>query len=240
MKLSVSIILGFISFSVLANTALPNNRHISVQGTATVKAVPDIAKVRFEVKSIKDSSLDAKKDVDERINKLLQGLSEYQIEEDAVTASSLLTEPYITYKEDDTEEVSGYIATRTVKVTLNGLDKLSDFINFALSLEINEIENIELQSSNSKELKDRANQLAVENAKSIGRSLAKAFEAELGRIYSINSTYHQSNYGYRSKVEAISVTASRVDTESVASGRYLQASINYDASIDVVFDLEVK
>lgn len=59
--------LAFASF-VNANTALPDNRHIVVTGEAQLKAKPDIAVINLEVESLQVSSLDAKKDVDNRIN----------------------------------------------------------------------------------------------------------------------------------------------------------------------------
>jgi uncharacterized protein len=242
MKVICAILMMAFSAVSMANTSLPPNRHISVHGTAKITAKPDIAKITFEVKVIKDQALEAKKEVDKRVNKLLDGMKKFGVNEDNVSASNLLTEPHVTYKEDDTEANSGYVATRTLKVTLNNLKQLNDFIDFALSVEINEIEDIELMSSNAEKLRDRVNALAVENAKSKGASLANAFGAELGKIYSINSNTYGSSYGYGSHggIERIEVTGSRFDPDDLAPGRYLRATINFTAEINVVFDLEVR
>jgi uncharacterized protein len=241
MKFLSLIILILFSMMSQANSSLPTNRHISVQGTAEITAKPDIARISFEVKSIKKQALDAKKEVDVRVNKLLAGLEKFDIKDDGVSASSLLTEPHITYTDDDTEIISGFVATRTLKVTLTDITKLNDFIDFALSVEVNEIADIQLLSSKALELKDKVNQLAVKNAKEKGTSLAKAFDAELGKIYSINSSSYNSDYGYRSAgIERIQVTGSQINPNDLAPGRYLQATISFTSSINVVFDLEVK
>jgi len=224
-----------------ANSSLPDNRHVSVQGTAKITAIPDIVRISLEVKSIKKTALDAKKEVDKRVNQLLYGLDKFDVKENGVSASSLLTEPHITYTDDDTEVISGYVATRTLKVTLNNIAKMNDFIDFALSVEVNEIEDIQLLSSKAKELRDEVNLLAVKNAKEKGLSLAKAFDAELGKIYSINSSSNRTRYGYRTaNTERIEVTGSRLDPNDLVPGRYLQATISFTSSISVVFDLQVK
>jgi len=241
MKLFSTIILIVFSVMSQANSSLPDNRHVSVQGTAKITAIPDIVRISLEVKSIKKTALDAKKEVDKRVNQLLYGLDKFDVKENGVSASSLLTEPHITYTDDDTEVISGYVATRTLKVTLNNIAKMNDFIDFALSVEVNEIEDIQLLSSKAKELRDEVNLLAVKNAKEKGLSLAKAFDAELGKIYSINSSSNRTRYGYRTaNTERIEVTGSRLDPNDLVPGRYLQATISFTSSISVVFDLQVK
>ena len=91
MKLIITIFLLFSPLITFANSSVPANRHIAVQGTAEVLAKPDMAQVSFEVISFKDKSLDAKRDVDDRVNLLLKGLSKYGVKETDVSASSLLT-----------------------------------------------------------------------------------------------------------------------------------------------------
>lgn len=233
--------LFLLSLAVSANSSLPPNRHVVVKGEASLVAKPDLAKVSFEVNVIKPQAIDAKKEVDRRVNLLLAGLGRFQIKEDAVSASNLLTEVYATFNNDGSSKEQGFVATRSMTVTLNNLEMLNDFIDFALSVEINEIDDIELMSSEADKLNDRVNQLAVANAKEKGQSLAKAFDARLGKIYSINSTANRSSFGYGSSwgVERITVTGSRIHATDLLPGRYLEANIRFSASIDVVFDLDV-
>ncbi|TQF67680.1 SIMPL domain-containing protein [Pseudoalteromonas luteoviolacea] len=234
----------FLLFSVTsyANSSLPDNRHIAVKGYAKITEIPDIARINFEVKSIKNSALEAKKDVDKRVNLLLDGLDKFNVREGDVAASSLLTEPHINYTDDDNEIISGYVATRSLTVTLSKIDQINDFIDFALSVEVNEVEDIDLLSSKARQLREKVKLLAVKNAKEKGQSLAQAFDAELGKVYSINSSSNDSYYEYRTggDIERITIVGSRVDPDDLAPGRYLQAKISFSATINVVFDLEVE
>lgn len=224
-----------------SNSSLPNNRHISVVGTAQLKAKPDIAVIHLEVESFKTTSFEAKKDVDKRVNDFLGGLAQFNIDEENVSASNISTQPNYSYSNSDKRELDGYTANRNIKVTVNDLKNLNVFMDFALSVQIDEIRNIELKSSKADELKDEVNTLAVKNAKEKGRSLANAFDAQLGKIYSINSTSNnmRHRYGANSDIERIEVTGSRM-SKLLSPGKYLQENIVFSASVSVVFDLEVK
>ncbi|MEO2280082.1 SIMPL domain-containing protein [Pseudoalteromonas pernae] len=234
--ISIIALLAF-SCASIANNSLPNNRHIAVTGTAQLEAKPDLAVVQFEVQSLKAKSIDAKKDVDNRVNDFLAGLSRFAINEDNVSASSLSTQPVYTYDDNDKQQLEGYSANRRLKVTLGDLTKLNDLMDFALSVRIDEIESVTLKSSDEDAIKDEVNALAVKNAKDKGTSLANAFGAKLGHIYSINSNSNNSyyRYGANSDIERIEVTGSRM--KSKEPGRYLQENIVFTSTINVVFDL---
>ncbi len=238
-SLNLILLLVFSSLS-LANSDVPNNRHISIRGEAQVTAKPDIAVVSFQVESFQPSSLKAKKDVDARVNNLLEGLASFDIDENDISASSISTEPNYRYLPDDKKELDGFTAYRKIKVTINNLKKLNSFMDFALSVKVDEIDSIKFKSSKMSALKDEVNALAVRNAKEKGQSLANAFDAKLGKIYSINST--ATNLGYRygsnSDVEIIEVSGVR-GTQPDRAGKYLQANIVLKSSINVVFDLDV-
>ena len=224
------------SFSTFSNSALPNNRHISVVGSAKLSAKPDIAVIYLDVESTKNKSVDAKKEVDNRVNRFLDGIDQFKISEDNVSASNIATQANYSYSSKQ-KILNGYTAKRNLKVTLNELKHLNAFMDFALSVQLNEIRNIELKSSKATELKDQVNALAVENAKEKGQSLANAFGANLGKIYSINSTSNNSRHRYGSNRDI--ETANMRMSKPSSPGRYLQENIVFSASISVVFDLEI-
>ncbi|MCL1091364.1 SIMPL domain-containing protein [Shewanella profunda] len=241
MKFLSIITLLVIPFLSFANSSLPNNRHIAIVGSAQLEAKPDIAVIYLKVESLKAESVDAKLDVDERVNNFLDGLAKFNVNEENVSASSISTEPHYSYSKDDKEELDGYTAHRNLKVTLNDIQNINSFVNFALDVKINEIRNIELRSSKAETLQKEVIALAVKNAKENGNSYAQAFDAKLGKIYSINSAENQSydRYGANDYIEKIVVTGSRLG-KPAQPGKYLQENIVFSASINVVFDLEVK
>lgn len=238
MKLFTCVVLLSVSTLSFANTSLPGNRHIAVTGNAEMLAIPDIAVVNLTVESEKKTSLDAKKEVDERVNNLLDGLADFGVEETDVSASNISTQLRYNYNRGEQDKTAGYVARRTLKVTLKNIAKLNAFMDFALSVKINAIDNIELKSSKEKLLQQEVNALAVNDAKAKGSSLANAFGANLGAIYSINANSNQSYHRYGANNEGYKMS-SRMADSMAKPGRYLQENIVFSAAISVVFDLEL-
>lgn len=224
------------SFLVNANTPLPDNRHISIVGNAQLEAKPDIVVVSLAVESIKTKSVEAKQEVDNRVNDLLDGLDKFGIDEENVSASNISTRPRYNYVKNGKENISGYSASRNLTVTFENIKKLSAFMDFALAVKINQITNVQFKSSKEKRLKADVLALAVKDAKQKGNSLAIAFGAKLGRIYSINSSSNQfrNAYGANRNIESMAMA----DQKS-RPGKYLKKSIVFSSSVNAVFDLEV-
>ena len=223
--------------SAIAATNLPDNRHIVVKGEAVVRTAPDRADITLEFEAVKAESVQAKQQVDAQVNELLAGLNNFSIDEKSISAGRIFVEPNMRYDENDNHVKDGFRATRKVKVSLKQLSLLDRFLNFALKVGVNQIEQIQLLSSKASDYEQAALDKAVANAKQQGSSLASAFEAKLGRVYSIQSQEVGSHFGYGSNnnIEQIMVTGSRIN--AVPEGKYLQESITFRASVNVVFDL---
>lgn len=239
MKKITLLALCFLTQPTFAATHLPDHRHVSVTGQAEMTAIPDIAEITLALHSKQATSLAAKQDVDRRVNTLLNGLADFNINQKNVSASNLTTQVNYDYRSNQNKKVIGYTARRTIKVTLKQLNKLNDFMDFALKVKVNEIQHIEMKSSKQAQLQDEVNALAVENAKQKGRSLANAFGAALGHIYSINASNNHHFYRYGANQDTELMQASKV-AAPMQKGRYLQENIVFNASIDVVFDLKTK
>ncbi|WP_276319788.1 SIMPL domain-containing protein [Pseudoalteromonas sp. MEBiC 03485] len=207
-----------------------------VKGEAVVRTAPDMANITLEFESVKAESLQAKQQVDTQVNKLLAGLSNFSIDEKSISAGRIFVEPNMRYDENDNLAKDGFRATRKLKVSLKQLSLLDGFLNFALKVGVNQIEQIQLLSTKASDYEQVALNKAVVNAKQQGSSLASAFEAKLGRVYSIQSQEVGSHFGYDSNnnIEQILVTGSRIN--AVPEGKYLQESITFRASVNVVFD----
>lgn len=237
MKYFGIIALLFFTGYLHAQTGLPDARHVVVTGTAKLEAKPDIALLHLSLNSTQKESALAKKDVDDRVNAFLAGLVDFDIDNDNVSASSISTRPDYTFINNE-RRLSGYTANRTLKVTLADLDKLNALMDFALSVKINQINNIEFKSSKAQALENEVTALAVKDAKETGRSLAKAFDTSLGQVYSINSTTFEryDRFGANRSVERIMMLSE--STSKSEPGQYLQENIVFSASITVVFGLE--
>lgn len=178
MKLIIAIFITLFPLIAFANSGVPANRHISVHGTAEVLVEPDMAQIIFEVKSIEDTLLEAKRELDGRVSVLLEELDKYAFGQGDVHISGLKSKVY-TRVGTESGTVSGdkYLALKTVKVTLKDIKKVDEFIDFAQRLKIDNIKKINGLSSKAKQLEAEATQLAIDNAKAKGNKLAQSFGA---------------------------------------------------------------
>ena len=225
------------SSSAMAASSLPDNRHIVVKGEAVVRTAPDRADITLEFEAVKAESVQAKQQVDAQVNELLAGLNNFSVDEKSISAGRIFVEPNMRYDKNDNQVKDGFRATRRSKSALKNSPFWTDFLNFALKVGVNQIDQIQLLSTKASDYEQAALDKAVANAKQQGSRLASAFEAKLGRVYSIQSQEVGSHFGYGSNtnIERIMVTGSRINT--VPEGKYLQESITFRASVNVVFDL---
>ncbi|WP_405602012.1 MULTISPECIES: SIMPL domain-containing protein [unclassified Pseudoalteromonas] len=240
MKLITAIFLILFPLITFGNSSLPANRHIAVQGTAEILAVPDMANISFEVISTKDTLLEAKRDVDNRVNLLTKGAGRYGIEQGDIFISGL-TSHVNNMIDTETGTFSGdkYLARKKIKVTLKDIERIDDFIEFAQSVKINNVMEIESLSSKGFKLEAKATQAAIDNAKAKGSILAEAFGAELGKVYSINSTANHQRYP-TNNVKSLIFSGSGANSNPFEQVRYVDETIIFTSSISVVFDLEIK
>lgn len=173
MKLITAIFIILCPLITFANSSVPTNRHISVHGTAEVLVEPDMAQIIFEVKSIEDTLLEAKRDLDGRISVLLEELDKYDFGQGDVHISGLKSKIYTKVGTESGIALSdNHLALKTVKVTLKDIKKVDEFIDFAQRLQIDNIKKINGLSSKATQLEAEATQLAIDNAKAKGNKLA--------------------------------------------------------------------
>jgi hypothetical protein len=131
MKLITTILLTLFPVIAFANSSLPANRHISVQGTAEVLVEPDMAKILFKVNSVKNEPNAANNALENKVKLLIDGLNQFEISADDVVASNVKIEKTgMDYIETGHQALSEYAAIRTFEVTLNSIESVSDLTDF--------------------------------------------------------------------------------------------------------------
>src|SRR5690606_35921193 len=111
--------------------------------------------------------------------RLLDFLKGLEISLDDVVASSLLTEPLYEWDDKGKEHFLGFMATRTLEVTLRDPTKLNEVMDGSLSAGIDQIKNVEMTSSRAEELRDEARTAAIEDSKAVASQIAEEYGAKL-------------------------------------------------------------
>jgi len=242
MKLLTLFAIFFISSFSDANSSLPNNRHIAITGVAKLSVVPDIVVLSLEAESLKKTSVMAKKDLDKRINTFLEGLSAFDIDESNVSASDISIRENTSYTREDGNKLIGYKASRHLTLTFDDIEKLSELLDFALALQLNEVRSINLKSSQAVEYQNKVSTLALRNAQDKADLFAKALQAKVTHVYSINSNRESQHYTYggNALMDRAEIKSLSRETNSDLPGKYLKANIVFSSSVNVVFDIDVQ
>jgi uncharacterized protein YggE len=221
------------SLPAAAGTPLPEGPHLVAAGEGKVSVKPDSARVRLSFEQRATSALPAKQKVDGSVNRLLDGLTPFAIADSDVRATELSATEDVDYDDNGKRVSRGFVAERNVTVLLKDVDRLNDFLDFALGTGAT-IGSIEFESAKADALRSEAKRKAIDDARSKARELAEAFGARLGPVYSVNSLNSGLEAGYgATTLDRIEVTGSRV-----RPGRYLQPSVDYRESVRAVFELQ--
>jgi len=169
-------------------------RTISVSGTAVVNVAPDRALVQLGVQSNGVSPSEV-----EGVNALAIQRVIKAIESLGVDAKDIVTDRYIVEPVYDSYEslyIKGYRIHNLVAVTLRDVDKLSALVVAALEAGANQVVNVELYTSELRQYRDQARELAMQAAAEKARDLADAAGAKAGCILTINENTWSSYNGW--------------------------------------------
>lgn len=210
---------------------LPNGPHITITGSASIDAMPDMARISIEINSSAKDAITAKKQIDQRVSEYLTFLHNNGIQQTDINALNLRTMPEYQY-EKGKSSIKGYRATRNVEVKLRQLDKLNSLLNGALHAGLNEIRQITLAVALPEHYQQQAREAAAINATRQAQQLADAFNSNLGGIYSI--TYHGTTDQPEPAPRAYSLQARAAGNDENA---YETPLIHFTDQVSVVFQL---
>lgn len=224
---------ALLSASAAANTALPANRHVHTIGYGEVRVQPDTVVIQLEVSATEASGAAAKKEVDQRINRFLAASERAGLDRKQITAGQLHINARWEYQNQE-RVFTGYQASRNLRVRLTDLERLSAAVDLALENGISNVQQLSYEHSEADRLIQQAHQKAVQNSKEKAETLAAAYGARLGLIYSIH--YQRANVDLPAPIQPEAAFA-RASFAADSTGVYLQEEIVFSDTIQVVFDL---
>lgn len=172
------------SLSVWANT--PNFPHLVTTGYGEVIATPDMAEFTVKVVESTMNAEQAKQMVDNVVNDFITQLKEEGVTGASINSSNLYLTPQYHYPKKGKPELVGYRASRTVKVKVDDLANLNQYLDIALSEGINQVDTIRLKVKDEAKYQQQARLAAIKDANAKAASLADGFGQELGSVWRID------------------------------------------------------
>lgn len=167
---------------------------INGNGEATIKVVPDLVSVYFNIETKDDSSEIARNENAEIVEELIISLIREGFNREDIVTQSFNLYPNYDWGEDGRTE-NGFVASHQLKVELSTeeSDKIGELIDAGVNAgaQISYI-NFELSSELQNEYKAKAIKLAAEDAKVKAKAMAEGLDKEIGELVSVSS----SNFNY--------------------------------------------
>lgn len=162
------------------------DRSVTVTGSASVEAVPDVARVTSGLVSEAKTAREAVSANNATMSKLIIGLKAAGIAARDIATRSFQVEPRYVHDGDGKQpRMDGYQVSNEVVVTVHNLAKLGNLLDEIVTLGANRVSGLSFEVSEADKLKDEARGKAVADARRKAEIYAKAAGAEIGPVLAI-------------------------------------------------------
>ncbi len=177
------VLVSVISFSCLAGS-IPDTPHVYVKGVGKITVLPDMAEIPMTVVTRNDDLIKAKREADQLSATIIKIAKQYQIAEKDISASELVIQ-----RETDYDNITNkivllnYRVDRSVTLYLKDIKLYSQLLQSLVNAGITELNGIKLLASNEKELRQKAEKLAITDTIAAAKELAEGFGVKVNKLY---------------------------------------------------------
>jgi uncharacterized protein len=224
--------------SLFAQSGIPNQPYIYVEGKAEIDKPADMVTFRFEVSSTNINSAAANKEAQAKATSVFELLSKSKIANKDIIASDFRSEPeYERTKEDPNGEqgkIIGYRVSRPFVVRVADIKAFPQLIDELLGVNGLDFSGIQAGLSNTKEVEDEIWNKAIADGRSRADKTARAMGMKLESAFAI------SPVSFPRIAETIFDSKSPVlelhrDLVSPGPNRYLLPPITVSQSVHIIY-----
>lgn len=162
----------------------PEPRLITVTGDAEVRVAPDDVVLTLGVETWSPDLTKAKKENDERMQKLLKLAPTFKIEDKHVQTDYISIEPRYDDQWEHRDFV-GYFVRKNIVFTLRDPSKFEDLLSSALEAGANYVHGVQFRTTELRKYRDEARALAIKAAKEKADALAGELGQRVGKPHMI-------------------------------------------------------
>jgi uncharacterized protein YggE len=176
----------------LALADTPPTRTITVTGTGSSYAPPDIAYISVGVEIVNENPATAVKEADAKMSAIVK-----TVKDAGVRDTDIQTEQYNIFRDNAYDNKTNtqkpvYRLINTVRVTVREIAKVGDILGTAVETGANVVNNVSFGIKDTKASESTARKAALDDAKSRATELAATIGATLGQVIAIgeNGSYY--------------------------------------------------
>ena len=229
-----------ISFALVSSVAHAQNVEpgkITVTGTGTVAAKPDIALISFGVLREAKTARRALDENTKAMAAIFKAMKAAGIADRDIQTSQFSIQPKYVYPKQSSSgdqpapRIVGYSVTNNLTIRVRKLDDTGKILDQVVSLGVNSGGNIQFRNSNTFDLLQEAREKAVENAKKKAATLAETAGVRMGRVLLISEPVSQT-VGTDIRRARLSVAAAEGAAVPIAAGEQ-----EYRVNVQVTWEL---
>jgi hypothetical protein len=173
-----------------AQEVCDSSRSVQVSGTAVVNVIPDRALIQLGVQSNGTTPGAVERANTIAIQKVIKAVQALGVPAKDIATDLYIIEPV--YESYDSLYIKGYRINNLVAITLRDVKQTSQVMAAALEAGANQVVNVEFYTSELRQYRDQARELAMIAATEKAQALAGTAEAELGCVMNI----HENTWSY--------------------------------------------
>lgn len=182
----VASILILLTFGAVA-FADDNASGITVNGSAEIKAKPDLAYVTFGVTVESATAVDAAQENARKTSAVIDAIEKFGIPRADIETVGYSVSPVMDYKTSPPVKV-GYSVSNQVQVKIKDLDKVGNLIDVAIAAGANNVQGVNFTIADDTAVKQQALVQAIKNAQAKARVIAEALGVNLGRVTAVSES----------------------------------------------------
>jgi uncharacterized protein len=173
--------------SSLCVQAQDNKSLITVSGQAEIGVTPDLAVFSLRVVTLDKDLARAKALNDESVKKTLALAGNYQIPPEDVQTNYIGVETREVDDDDDDKPpvFLGYEISKKIVLTLRDMSRIESLLSDLIKAGVNRVEGIDFRTTQIRQHKDRARQMAIRAAQEKALALTKEIGQTIGKAHSI-------------------------------------------------------
>jgi uncharacterized protein YggE len=227
--------------ALAAGNECDSSRTIQVSGSAIVKVIPDLVTIQLGVTSNATTPQGVYDQNTAAMKKVAAAIRALGVADKDVSTDYYLIRPL--YNDYDSLTIKGYRINNTVIVNLKDVGKVSQVLTTALSAGANEVVDVQFKTSQLRQHRDEARELAMKAAQEKARDLAGAANAQPGCVLSIDEnswSYYGSPWSgrYQAMAQNVMQNAPSSDQPPSDDGPISLGQIAVQAEVQVRFSLK--
>lgn len=183
------------AFAMLFIAAAPVWAEVTITGTGTVQATPDMSVVRMAVVTNADTVIPALDDNSKAVRKLKATLTALNVEEKDVCTTGFTIQPqYTNPKDNEQPKLIGYSVQHDITIRVRKLSDAGNVLDSVVKDGANRVYSVGFTFSDPEALLDKARVAAVEDARRKADMMVKTAGGKVGYLKSISEQRSYNAY----------------------------------------------